>query len=477
MKAQASSKGSVLAVSLMTLGVLAGVVAASYTTLIPRYRSIYQAASWQEAFHGAEAGIDIGINALNTLARSNPDPNAYAWTANGWTFSDATYTINGERILGAVTLGGTNQVAVSKLALDVYTRDTTTKILTPWFRLRSTGKASLPGPWAGADRRDAALRRMNLSSRDASGASTPYVARTVEAIIKPVYRFSHAILVSDDLILGNSHHWNVDSFDSSDPAKSDPVSASGDPNYRGFYDAKERQSNGNGAQVRGLVQTNGGDDPATTGIHENVSGSGRMDQDRIKDDFDQEIPTFDLPDKYIGSNALAPSGSLSATGGPYIFSNLGPFAITPPATAGSRSDVEIVVKGDINLGNGNKALINIPPNVFVTIYVTGNIDLGDGVVNNSKTDSRVAGNLKIYGIGTSGTYTASGNAEIVAAIHAPRYDIRLNGTVKSYGSIVGKSLLISGGGDGGFHYDESLGKGDVASWKVAGYFEDTRADL
>ncbi|MES2569242.1 MAG: hypothetical protein V4710_04205 [Verrucomicrobiota bacterium] len=126
---ESSKRGSVLAVAMITLVVLAGIVTASYTTLLPRYRSVYQAASWQEAFHGAEAGLDVGINALNTFARSYGDPSLYPWATSGWTYSDAQrrYDTNGERTLNTLpTLGGSNNVAVSKIAIDVYTRDSST---------------------------------------------------------------------------------------------------------------------------------------------------------------------------------------------------------------------------------------------------------------------------------------------------------------------------------------------------------------
>ena len=40
------------------------------------------------------------------------------------------------------------------------------------------------------------------------------------------------------------------------------------------------------------------------------------------------------------------------------------------------------------------------------------------------------------------------------------------------------TFTISGGGSGGFHYDEALGKGaDISGWLVAGYMDDSRTDL
>ena len=57
---------------------------------------------------------------------STQDPEAYDWIGAGWTFTNASYTTNGARTLAAGSLpalGGPNHVAVTKLAVDVYTRD------------------------------------------------------------------------------------------------------------------------------------------------------------------------------------------------------------------------------------------------------------------------------------------------------------------------------------------------------------------
>ncbi len=65
----------------------------------------------------------------------------------------------------------------------------------------------------------------------------------------------------------------------------------------------------------------------------------------------------------------------------------------------------------------------------------------------------------------------------VLSFYGPNYAVSLNGTVTTTGSMVAKSFSVNGGGNGGFHYDEALGKGgDIAGWTIATYFEDARAD-
>ena len=146
--------------------------------------------------------------------------------------------------------------------------------------------------------------------------------------------------------------------------------------------------------------------------------------------------------------------------------------------AGSTGYIEILVNGNLDIGNGGGAKVVIPPNAYATIYVDGNIDFGNGSVNADAASSKVASHLTVYGVHATGTYSASGNANAILAFYGPSYNVTLSGTVTTMGSIVSKSFSINGGGNGGFHYDEALGRsGDVAGWIVASYFDDARTDL
>ena len=478
-------------------------VGAYYTTLMPRLRGIYQGASWQEALFGAESGVDYTLSQLNTWAPTVSDPNSYPWTTNAWNTTSATYATNGQRTLADASLphlGGNNNVRVTRIAVDIYSREQVGSISAnwtnnPWFRIRSTARANLPGTTVSADRRDQELRRMQLSNKTL-GAADPCVTRTVEVIARPRYRFSRAITAAQGLSLGNSSNWLVDSFDSTDSSKSGPGTSAG-----GIYDPAEAQSNGgiasaqqnpdatpygtlitgNGAVVKGDVQTAGGDDPNTV-AHENVSGSTGMDPSRITDDFNEDIspttaPTWtswtyqgSLPTSFVTGTKASPT-RYALTG------NLSTFAVTAPA-AGTIGYVEIIVSGNLSTGNGNGAGITIPPNVNATIWVNGNIDFGNGSINSNSSSSQVASHLTVYGTGNAGSYTASGNCVQILSFYGPNYATTLNGTVTTVGSIVAKSFSINGGGNGGFHYDEALGVGGaIAGWQVASYMEDTRADL
>lgn len=495
-----SRRGGTLLMAVMTIALCSILVATHLQTLIPKYRSAHQAASWREALQAAEAGVNHGINELNEMAVSNRDSGSYPWAAKGWSPLDPLFGLNGERLLDAALLpllGGSNNTGVTQLSVDVYTRQATPPYH-PWYRIRATGRADLPGRFLSGDRRDGRLRHMKLGAQKA-GKSAPYVTRTVETIVKPRHRFARAITAVRELRLGGSSDWQIDSFDSSDLGKSDAGTAAGgvypqDPAQRGSHGniASARTLpesspygeliDGNGARVAGEVQTVGGDDP-TTEERENVSGSSGMDLSRIRDDFDDDIPaapvpawSLALPAPLLNTNFLSGSETLPLR---YVVNgNLGAFRVLP-ALPGTTGYVEILVKGDLAIGTGGGAEIVIPPNVNATIIVRGNIDMGNGVVNAGAGSSNVATHLTIFGISTSpfANYRASGNAAQILSFYGPNYDVKLEGTVTSMGAMVAKTFQISGGGSGGFHYDEALGKsGDIMGWVVVSYFEDARGE-
>jgi hypothetical protein len=386
--------------------------------------------------------------------------------------------------------------------VDVYTREETGAAPTrnPWFRIRSTARADLPGKSVTSDGRDATLRRMKLGAKNGT-ADDPHATRTIEVVMRPRYRNSRAITTMTQLELGNSNNWEVDSFDSESTAKSNPGTTAGGvypasspskiQSNGGIASSQARPSNspigaliaGNGAVVRGDVQTFGGDDPTTT-VHENVSGSQNMDQSRIRDDFDEDIPFLTEPTwmtwTYQGPGPSSYITGTKANPTRYtITGNLGSFAVTPPS-AGTDGYIDIIVTGHLKTGNGGNAGITIPPNVYASIWVRGDVDFGNGKINANSSSSKVASHLTVIGTSTASnaTYEASGNAEQALTFYGPAYQATFSGTVETSGSIVVKSFRINGGGNGGFHYDEALSRGgSVSGWDVASYFEDTRGDL
>jgi hypothetical protein len=366
-----------------------------------------------------------------------------------------------------------------------------------WFRIRSMATCAIPvvATTSAPDRLDNVLRRYSLRTvrpqlkQDDVGTPmtvpTPNTSRVIEVLVEPLLPFEMAILTQSSLSLATSGAWKVDSYDSSDPAKSDP---------NGLYQPSKAQSNAaigsnatcpvqspygplvalNGTAVRGTIATNGGDDPSTQ-VHENVSGATKVDPSQVRDDFYRDLPLFSRPVSGIFLTPPAPgkpfvAGTLAAPAVYLVSDNLQAFDVAPPApnTAGA---LTIAVNGDLDVPTGT---IKIPTNVVATIYVRGNVDFHDRPINADGTPAQ----MQIYGEDSQGaarTVKAFGNANISAAFYGPQYDVQLMDNVTWCGAIAARSFTMLGGGAGGFHYDEALGMvGAPIGFRIARYIEDVR---
>ena len=187
-----------------------------------------------------------------------------------------------------------------------------------------------------------------------------------------------------------------------------------------------------------------------------------------------------------GDADMGPSGgSFSASGGASVTGsqvtlqqNLTEAAVNvgSAATVNNNASIPMTGKGNQALSSGNFSLnggdsLSLPPGTYyfstatisggstltitgkTIMYVTGNIDFSGASLTNTTS---LATNLQIYDMGS--TVVLSGATQTYATIYAPTADItRSGGGSDFFGSMVGKSLTLSGGG--GLHYDTSLGGG------------------
>jgi hypothetical protein len=532
--------GSITLAALLSLVVLAVIAGSVLRTTMPRFHVTHHTAGWQEARLAAEAGVDLALDRLN---RNTPNPALDTADWRGWR-RDATTVARGSMLarsnssaLTGLTAPGNAITATPSIFLDNVNVSPTTGIaaaadvqlcaLYPstdptrrdvWFRIRSMGTSAVPGPRRAAiDRMDTALRRLSLGSTmrptlrkdDVLVPTTvpfPNASRIVEVLAKPILPFARAILTDGDMELGSSSGWQVNSYHSGDPEKRTDgeigfYPGDSSPKIQGNGDIASNLTRSdygpliqaNGAVVLGEVSTNGGDDPATT-VNENVANSGGIDPARIRDDFEETMEHMRAPvvgtdynaannPNYANGHAFSASGSpttevfyrISSTNPP-----LGAFRVT------GIGRITIVIEGDWNIGSGEAAAIEIPPTVQATIFVKGNIDFNNGMVNTTPTSSNRATNLMIYGVPDplpntnppvypTRTLNASGNPHIAAAFYGPSYNATVSGTAEWYGAVVSKSYFVNGGGSGGFHYDEALGSaGAIRRFEITSYFEDSR---
>jgi hypothetical protein len=515
--------GSTLLVTLIILATLSVIAAATLRRVTPKFGQAYQIAAWQEARLAAEAGVDA---AMGDLVRNASGFSPGTW--QGWKDGSGNRGSTLNSTLGLINsvlsllLGpsATPQSMSPPIILDNLKVSTpggfptetdvrlwairpTNQPHTRWFRIRSMATCGLPPtakqpPSIG----DTALRRLSLRevrpqlrADDAGSPSTiptPNVSRVVEVLVEPILPFELALWTANSTTLASTGTWCVDSYDSRDPAKSNP-----DGTYPGRTSSKVQEHghvasnlgrpadsiygpliSANGTRVRGFVATNGGDDPATA-AHENVSGSLALDPARIRDDFCREMnpltrPTTGLflPPPLLGLLPYLPGTEAEPT--QYLVpGNLGAFTVAAPATG--RGAIVIVVNGDLNVSSGS---IVIPPEVTALIFVRGNVDFHSSAINSGPGSSNRPAQLQIYAEGAPPaprTVRADGDAAICAAFYGPRYDVRLVDAVEWYGSIAARSFEMFGGGTGGLHYDEALALvGPPISFRIARYVEDVR---
>jgi len=471
--------GSVLIWTVVVIAILSLIAVETLRLVTIKYQSALQTSTWQEALLAAESGIDLAIVELRKSLY--PSPNS-AW--QGWNNAPGNNITGYE--LTTVPNAGLNGTPMT-IETNV---DAPIELIDPgnswqYYRIRTVGTIPITGPARTNDNpQDTKLRRLSLRwERFTNGILTshlitaPQVSRRIEAVVRPVSAFDQAIMSVGIVDLTNQNIV-VDSYDSSDPAKS----------TNGLYDSAKRQQNGDiatdgqlieagNAQIFGDVATNAG----TVSGAANITGVERTD-------FYQEpipvgAPSWSAWNHSLSSVTETTTISASATQGTaasrYVLSSVSLSGNKTMTIAGdpngSQTYIEIYVTGDISVSG--PAQIVVQPGVTATIYFAGNVDIsGNGVLNSNNQP----GDLMLYGIqpptGTSEHVNIGGNSQITASIYAPGHDVTVNGGGTNghvYGSIVGKTVTMTGVSN--LHYDESMSsKGMINNYKIVSWFEDNR---
>jgi hypothetical protein len=357
-----------------------------------------------------------------------------------------------------------------------------------YYRIQTIGTMPITGmPRVADNKQDNRLRKLSLRwerftdgillTRSFKEGEGPHVSRRVEAIVRPVSSFNQAIMSVGTIDL-NNQNIVVDSYDSSDPAKS----------TNGLYDVDKRQQNGDIATDGNLIDAGNahiyGDVATNSGT---VVGAGNITGVE-RDDFYQEpipvgAPSWSSYNSTITSVSNTTTISANAISGSsasrYQLTSIGlsgPKTLTLAGNPdGSPTYVEIYVTGDISF-SGNAQLI-VQPGVTAKIYVQGNVDIGgNGILNSNNQPA----DLQLFGIqptdSTSRHISLGGNGQIVASVYAPNHDVTINGGGSNghvFGSVVGRTVTMTGVTN--LHYDEVLGTiGKINSYKIVSWFEDNR---
>lgn len=141
----------------------------------------------------------------------------------------------------------------------------------------------------------------------------------------------------------------------------------------------------------------------------------------------------------------APSAPANAT-------NLGAISLSGNKTYTIPAAGNYVVSSISISGNGQ---LKFPSSGVVNLYVQGSGASISIAGNGISTPTNYPANVRIWYSGSQDV-TITGNGSGKAVIFAPNANVKVAGNGAFYGAVVGKSIDIAG--NGGFHYDEALGR-------------------
>jgi len=489
-------EGSVLLTTFLSITILTMICATSLYIASQNATGGAQTASWQQSLTAAESGVDLAIRALNTndwsnwrlssypsgttLPTNEPSPSPTA-TAAGIPDSSHYNLLPSSKC--SMTMSAPSEGALSTSAwVTVDTggmstaQDTNSK---QWYRIRSTGQASITGPArASMNKLDNDLRNtiaLKFNRKNAN-SSTMGPTRTIEVIMQPIVAsgWARGITLKDWVSMSGSGL--VDSFDSSNPFKSSTING-----VLGQYDVTKRQSHGDIG-----IMDSASADLRSTYVYGSVAYSGTTAvknttnvQGTISTPFTPTISTVSAPTWSTFTTVAAGNPVTLAAGkknspayykvtGDLTVSGGQTLAITDDGSGATGQEIYVWVTGKLTTSGSGQ--INQASNVHITWYVGGDITVSGSSYNNQ---SNVASNLTINGYGTNNKFTDSGSANFIGTVNAPGYDATISGSGSFMGAIITDTLTISGGAS--FHYDEALSTGAssaVGNYAFASWFED-----
>ena len=500
-------EGSVLVIAILMITILTLICATTLQVTTQNAGANMQAASWQQALTGAEAGVDAAMNALNTNtavawtnwtqyagsptgfiappASASPTPTAATQAPDSAHFnylptaSSRSLHLAGE---GNDTVG--IWVTVDTAGMSAYNGGQP-------YRIRATATALVPGLSRVSNQKlDNDLRNLSLrwDRKTNAAVSSPQVSRRIEVIAAPQFNspFHYALLMANSVTMNGGSY--IDSFNSKDTldfpgglytnaawlsALQNPAPAFGVISLESGNVATNNSTNSNlnGMNVYGNLAYSG---PTVAGTS-NVQGS-------ISTPFNVPIQPTSDPTQLFGGTSVSSDLPLSVTAtgtaqSPtlYKFNNLtvhDNIQINAPSPSPGQPAqtyyVTIWVTGTLKI-NGN-ATITQAPNVQVTYYLDNGTTINGGALVNPG----LAQNLQIIGVGSNQTFKLNGGAPFSGTVNAPGWDITLSGSGDFSGAFVGNTMTMTGGAR--VHYDlalQDIYPGGASNYSYASWFEDT----
>jgi len=180
------------------------------------------------------------------------------------------------------------------------------------------------------------------------------------------------------------------------------------------------------------------------------------DPDRISYDFNANLPDVTAPSLTVDHTSLAAGNIGDPTAGwnsdPEVY-HISSFSMSGKNTITVVGPTIIIVDGDFSL-SGKAELNIVGADSYLKIYVGGDLDLtGQGVINDEQNPEA----FQVWGTAVSGagqTIKVAGNGDLAGIVYAPNADLEIKGNGNVSGAAVGEDITLTGNAK--FHYDLNL---------------------
>jgi len=206
----------------------------------------------------------------------------------------------------------------------------------------------------------------------------------------------------------------------------------------------------NNGQINGDVVVGFGADPDYV-----ITNHGTITGNQYATPLTNALDSVTAPSSLTSIGSLGKlSGGDVTTSGKYDKIDLG-----NKKTITIKGPVTLYVTGDVSLGNGAQIIVdNTTPNSSLTLYLGGNLSSNnDSNINNLTQNPH---NMKIFALDSCTKMTLKNSSAFYGAIYAPKADVLSYNSGAMYGSVMANSFGLYN--TCAFHYDASLGNASVS---------------
>lgn len=416
-----SKKGSVI-VGVMGLAIIGAAIIGGYMKMsLNEYKLSQRTLKLQSAMNLAEAGLELGMNSINT---------------NDWTGWTSVGSSGYYRDLTNITFSDSRVARIR-----VYVEDYNSLPI-----LAAEGRVIEPNG-------DELFRQIRVDMQT-SGL------------------FANG-LTAKDTINFNGNNVSIDAYDSTIGVWNYTLNREDEGSVASLSVDNGALDVGNG-DIWGYLATAGGAyDIGPNGSVKGADTPSGVDEDpnRISYDFNANLPDVTVPSLTVDHTSLS-AGSIGdpAAGwhsDPEVY-HISSFSLSGHNDINVVGPTIIIVDGDFKF-SGQAELNIIGPDSYLQIYVGGDLDLtGKGVLNDEQKPEA----FQVWGTAVSGagqTIKVAGNGDLAGIVYAPNADVEIKGNGNVSGAAVGEDITVTG--NAAFHYDLNLknldsdGSYSISRWR------------